>query len=120
MAKPSVFGERLRELRRLRGWTQEELGDRSGVSAQMISHFETGTRQKASADNLVNLAEAFGCTVDYLLGRTDEPELTDPRVRTALRQLSKASGEMIDQTVSVVEAMLEAERRRRGKEELRE
>jgi len=42
-----VFGKRLRERREKREWTQEELADKSGVSAAMISHFETGTRQKA-------------------------------------------------------------------------
>jgi transcriptional regulator with XRE-family HTH domain len=106
MPEPSEFGKRLRELRKRRDWTQEDLAEVSGVSAQMVSHFETGARQKASADNLVNLAKALRCSVDYLLGATEEPELTDPRARSVFRRLSGAPSETIDQAVKVVDALL--------------
>lgn len=106
MPTPSVFGERLRLMRRQREWTQEDLANASGISAQMISHFETGTRQKASADNLVNLARALRCSVDYLLGQADHPELSDPRARSVFRRLSSASDETIEQAVNIVDALL--------------
>lgn len=109
MPEPSIFGKRLRELRKVREWTQEDLENRSGVSAQMISHFETGTRQSASADNLVSLARALGCSVDYLLGQTNEPELTDPRARAVFRRLSQASGKTMEQALRVVETLLDSE-----------
>ncbi len=109
MVSPSVFGQRLREARTARNWTQEQLAKESGVTAAVISHFETGTRQRASADNLVKLATALSISVDYLLGRTDQTELHDDRVQATFRRLSDASADTIDQAVRVVEALLDRE-----------
>ena len=107
MVSPSIFGQRLREARTARSWTQEQLAGKSGVTAAVISHFETGTRQQASADNLVKLATALSISVDYLLGRTDQTELHDDRVQATFRRLSDASADTIDQAVRVVEALLD-------------
>lgn len=107
MVVPTVFGRRLREARGVRCWTQEELAKESGVPAAMISHFETGVRQRASAANLVKLARALSVSVDYLLGRTDEADIRDDRVQATFRRLSGASAETIDQAVRVVEALLD-------------
>lgn len=38
------FGKRVRDLRRRRGWTQEQLGDRSGKHWTYIGGIERGTR----------------------------------------------------------------------------
>ena len=115
MPAPSIFGQRLREARELRGWTQEQLAYESHVSAATISHFETGKRQRASAANLVKLATALSVSVDYLLGRVDAADLRDDRVQATFRRLSDASGDTIDQAVRVLEALLhqESERKRR-------
>ena len=107
MVPPSTFGQRLREARRLRAWTQERLAKESRVPAAMVSHFETGARQRASAANLVKLAKALSVSVDYLLGRTDEADIRDDRVQATFRRLSDASAETIDQAVRVVEALLD-------------
>ena len=107
MVVPMVFGRRVREARGMRCWTQEELAKESGVPAAMISHFETGARQRASAANLVKLAKALSVSVDYLLGRTDEADIRDDRVQATFRRLSDASAETIDQAVRVVEALLD-------------
>lgn len=112
MVSPSIFGERLREARTARGWTQERLARESGVTAAVISHFETGTRQRASAANLVKLATALSVSVDYLLGRTDAMDLRDDRVQATFRRLSDASAETIDQAVRVLEALLDKDTKR--------
>ena len=75
----------------------------------MISHFETGTRQRASAANLVKLANALSVSVDYLLGRTDEADLVDERVRATFRRLSEAPADTIDRAVRVVDVLLQEE-----------
>jgi transcriptional regulator with XRE-family HTH domain len=69
----AIFPKRLKAARELRGFNQEELGERSGLQGSAISHFETGGR-KPSFDNLKRLADALGVSTDYLLGRTDDPE----------------------------------------------
>ncbi len=72
MKSKDPFPQRLQALRSLRGLNQEELAKRAGLQATAISHFETGTR-KPSFDNLRRLADALETTVDYLMGRTDDP-----------------------------------------------
>lgn len=107
--EPSIFGKRLKLVRQVRELTQEELEAKSKVPSAMISHFETGERQRASADNLVKLAEALNVSIDYLLGRSEEPELRGKRVEALFRRLADASDEEIDQSVRVIEAMLDRE-----------
>ena len=65
-----IFPERLREARELRGFSQGQLADRSGLQSSAISHFETKKR-KPSFDNLRKLADALDVTTDFLLGRVD-------------------------------------------------
>ena len=69
-----VFAERLRDAReRLRGLTQAQLAEKTGLPSTSISHFENpeGTR-KPSFDNLRRLANALEVTTDYLLGRSND------------------------------------------------
>ncbi len=78
-----IFTKRLREARKLRGWSQEELAAKADMPATTIGHFEGGTR-KPSFESLRRLAIALEITTDYLLGRVDSPELAqagDPLYR---------------------------------------
>lgn len=53
--------------RKAKGWTQSDLARRMGISQQQVARWETSDGDiKASA--LVNIAEALGVTVSYLLG----------------------------------------------------
>lgn len=61
-----MFGRRIKQLREAKGWTQEELAERSGVSAQAVSHYETGRRSPLFS-TAVHLAAALGCPVTDLL-----------------------------------------------------
>ena len=65
-----VFRDRLRMVRKRRGFSQDDLAKRAGLQASAISHFETGTR-KPSFNNLLRLADALEITTDYLVGRAD-------------------------------------------------
>lgn len=55
--------------------TQAEVAGALGVSSVVYSRYETGARQP-SIDILVRLADIFGVTVDYLLGRQDIEDST--------------------------------------------
>lgn len=66
------YNERLKELRTKSGETQGQLSAAVGVSVKQIVRFEKG-EQKPGFDNLWKLADHFGVTIDYLVGRTDEP-----------------------------------------------
>lgn len=63
-----MFKERVKEQREKLGISQCELARRIGVSYTAIQGYEKGTKI-ASGNTLVALADEFGCTTDYLLGR---------------------------------------------------
>ena len=65
------FYVRLKELRKEAGETQKMLASAIGISVNQVIRFENG-EQKPGFDNLWALADHFGVTVDYLMGRTDE------------------------------------------------
>ena len=60
----------LKDIRTRKGLTQSEVASALGISAVVYSRYETGTRQP-SVDTIVQLANIFGVTVDYLLGRQE-------------------------------------------------
>ena len=60
---------RLKELRTERNWSQAQLGARLSCTAVTISRYEQGQRQLDPAA-INTLCELFGCSADYLLGRS--------------------------------------------------
>ena len=64
------FGERLRQLREERNLTQKALAGVIGVSPRMVSFYESGAHFPREEGILLKLAEYFGVSTDYLLGRT--------------------------------------------------
>ena len=65
---------RIRELRLACGWSQIILAQKLQVSKQAVSNWENDNIQP-SVDMLVRLADVFGVTTDYLLGRETVPRL---------------------------------------------
>lgn len=74
-----MLNKRIHELRLSFGWSQTELARRLGVSKQAVSNWENDNIQP-SVDVLIRLADAFGVTTDYLLGREDIPRIAVPRL----------------------------------------
>lgn len=68
MAKFSVI---LKTLRKEHDFTQQELADKSGISRSNINNWEND-KSLPLPNGLIALADAFGCSVDYLLGRESE------------------------------------------------
>ena len=56
----------IRYVRKLRGLTMKELGERVGVGESSISQYETGKREPDN-ETLLKIAEALDTTVDFLL-----------------------------------------------------
>lgn len=61
------FGERLKDLRKSNGLTQQQLADRLGVAKSVVSYYESGDRFP-SYDVLIKIAQGFHVTTDYMLG----------------------------------------------------
>lgn len=73
-----MLGERLRELRKMHGYSQEQMARKLHVTQGAVSQWENGLTVPA-ADQLLAIAELYGITVDALLGReTKEPEKQSP------------------------------------------
>jgi ribosome-binding protein aMBF1 (putative translation factor) len=60
------FGAKVRAARQARGWTQEELAERSGMAAVQISRVERGVRE-VRLTTLLRLARALRTTPGHLL-----------------------------------------------------
>ena len=65
-----IFAERLLELRKEKGISQATLAKQLQVSYAVICYWETD-RSEPTAPNLVKIADFFGVSVDFLLGRKD-------------------------------------------------
>lgn len=63
------LAEAVKTLRSERGWQQEDLAERSGLSRSTVTHIERGRRVAVSQETLTGLARAFGMGVDELLQR---------------------------------------------------
>ena len=64
----------LRKLRKERGLTQIALQMKTGIEQALISKYETGERIPPT-DVLVILADFYNVSIDYILCRTDKPEI---------------------------------------------
>jgi transcriptional regulator with XRE-family HTH domain len=82
------LGEKIRQLRSERGWSQGELAARLGGDPGQISRYETG-KISPSVDVVVKLAEAFDVSADYLL--------IDGAARRPLRAPADLLGERLAQ-----------------------
>lgn len=84
-------GKFIAELRKERGFTQEQFGEKVGVTNKTVSRWETGT-YLPPADVLLNMSELFGVSINELLSGK---RLTEDEYKQAaennLQQTLKAS-----------------------------
>jgi transcriptional regulator with XRE-family HTH domain len=64
--KTMTMGEKILNMRKARGWNQEELAERVGVTRQAVSRWEAGSA-KPDADKIITICDLFGVSADYLL-----------------------------------------------------
>jgi transcriptional regulator with XRE-family HTH domain len=72
MFDKSVLGVRVRCLRTSKNVNQATLAELLGVTKTQISDIENG-KTTTSIDRLVRLADYFDVSLDYLVGRSDDP-----------------------------------------------
>lgn len=68
------FSERIKELRKEKGLSQENVGSVIGVKKYAIYFYEKG-RACPDMKGLIALADYFDVSMDYLAGRTDVREV---------------------------------------------
>lgn len=65
---------RLKQLRKAKGISQLNLAMHLNTNQNTISRYETGEREPA-INELIKIADFFNVSVDYLLERTDNPNM---------------------------------------------
>jgi transcriptional regulator with XRE-family HTH domain len=66
-----TFGEKLKEERITKGWTQDELAEKLFVSRQSVSKWENGLNYP-NIEIIIKISDLFGLTIDELLRSDDE------------------------------------------------
>ena len=89
-------GHRIAKLREKRGLTQGNLAEKIGISRASLSHYETN-RREPDYDTLEKIADFFNVSVDYLLGRTERPEVVlDDDIREFVASLELSDEKILD------------------------
>lgn len=66
-----MISTRLRELRKERGLTQQQVANILSISARGYTYYELG-KNEPSISTLNKLCDLFECSLDYLVGREDD------------------------------------------------
>ncbi|QAY68141.1 helix-turn-helix domain-containing protein [Paenibacillus protaetiae] len=69
------IGNRIAKLREDRGWTQEQTAGKLGISRASLSHYEKN-RREPDTETMAKFADLYQVTIDYLVGRTNNPQAT--------------------------------------------
>lgn len=69
-----ILADKISELRRANGWSQEELAEKLDVSRQSVSKWESGS-SIPDLNRLIKLSEIFGVSTDYLIKEDVEEDM---------------------------------------------
>ena len=66
------FNDRLKQLRADKHITQKDIAEYLTISVRAYQHYETGSRYP-DFHGVIKLADYFNVSIDYLVGRSDNP-----------------------------------------------
>ncbi len=85
-----ILADKITNLRKKNGWSQEELAEKVKVSRQAVSKWE-GAQTVPDLEKILALSKLFGVTTDYLLkDEMEDEEFTDEPDRTPVKRVSLA------------------------------
>ena len=70
----NIFGSRLRESRKAKNISVKEIAAFLSITSRAYQYYETGERFP-DGNRLLSIAEYLGISLDYLFGRTENPEV---------------------------------------------
>jgi transcriptional regulator with XRE-family HTH domain len=100
------LGDKIRELRKKKGYTLEKLAELTESSKSYIWELENKNPPRPSADKVARIASVLGVTSDYLLDRTQKTnvaEATDQAFFRRYRKMEPATKEKIRRMVDLWE-----------------
>jgi SOS-response transcriptional repressor LexA len=92
------WGQKVRQLREQRGWTQDDLAKESGLTRENIAHFESGHTGSPTPPTLKGLSKAFkmpqGVLAQFLYGGERETsKIPTPELMAELQERTELSNE---------------------------
>jgi transcriptional regulator with XRE-family HTH domain len=78
--------KRFTELREKKGVLQKDIANYLSIAKNTYSQYETGKREP-SIDKLKMLAKYYDCSIDYLIGSTDDRKFNSDLIIASLRKL---------------------------------
>ncbi len=102
-----AVGNRIKQLRKQKGWTQKELAKHIDGSYQQLNKYESGIHAPP-LDKLVQLSSALNTTIDYLItGETaEETPLHNKRLLQKFKLLETFDAGEQDTVIKVIDAMV--------------
>jgi len=64
-----MLAERIKKFRKQKGWTQQKLAEKSGLSFNAITKIEQGLAKHPTLKTLIKLSDVFEVSLDELVGR---------------------------------------------------
>lgn len=112
MADLELLSKRLIEVRKQHGYTRKQLAEELGKPYRTITNYETGEHEPGHK-YLIEIAKKFGVTVDYLVGRSDNPEPTQKKAPSlsdeAMKLAEDYDGRMDDRGRETVRGVADLE-----------
>jgi transcriptional regulator with XRE-family HTH domain len=102
MAK--TLGEKIRQMRKQKGYTLEKLGELTESSKSYIWELENKNPPRPSADKVAKIAAVLGVTADYLVDTREsspEPDVVDKAFFRKYQNMSPDTKEKIRQMVEL-------------------
>ncbi len=98
------FGDKLIEIRKKRGLSQEKLGEIVDIDKRLISRYETG-KNVPSIEVAKKFAVALSVSLDYLMGLGFSLFIDDPEMTKILKEYDKLSSDDKATTKKVLKAL---------------
>lgn len=98
------FAENLTKMRKQRGWTQIDLGIKSGINPKTLSSYENG-RTEPNLGEVVKLCKVFDCSISYLTG-TKEREPGDITIEDIMFKLSTLDNKTLEKIKEHIKAIM--------------
>ena len=101
------FGRRIKELRKHKKWTQKELATKIDVRFAQLNKYECGLHVPP-LEKIIQLAEIFDTTVDYLLtgDRSEEKPLHNMRLLDRFQALEDFRAADQEAVIKLIDAMI--------------
>jgi transcriptional regulator with XRE-family HTH domain len=106
-----AFGERVKQLRKEKGWTQKELGNKIGVTYAQLNKYEGGTNAPP-LDKLQSLASALETSIDYLVtgNLTEGVPIHNTRLIQRFQELESFNSDDQETVIKLIDAMIAKQR----------